>query len=44
MSKKFVDEEIGLAITYYLPKQHAAKYLVVVLIEERLSRSIILAH
>ena len=30
MSKKFIDEDIGLAITYHLPQQHDAKYLVVV--------------
>lgn len=30
MGKKFVDEDIGLAITYHLPQQHDIKYLVVV--------------
>jgi hypothetical protein len=30
MSKKFVDEDTGLVITYHLPQQHDAKYLVVV--------------
>jgi len=30
ISKKFVDEDAGLAITYHLPQQHDAKYLVVV--------------
>jgi len=30
MTKKFVDEDIGLAITYHLPQQNDAKYLVVV--------------
>jgi len=30
MSKKIVDKDIGLVITYHLPQQHDAKYIVVV--------------